>query len=174
MKRFRCFAPAALVVAVLIGAAAPQARAQKVTDLVPSDALLVIKIRNVQEVSNKIAALAQQFGIAGFNPAAADPLGALEQMTGMSAGVNKAGDAAIVILNIPEGVAKKVAVVAPAGAEVVEGEQQDDDADEPPILILIPVSDYKAFVQGFGEPRNEGDLAIVNFKDQEKDVYVAN
>jgi len=42
------------------------------------------------------------------------------------------------------------------------------------MLMLIPVTDYQAFVKGFGEPRNEGDLAIVKFKDQDENVFVAN
>jgi hypothetical protein len=150
------------------------AAAQQVTELVPSDALVVIKIRNLQDTSKKMGALAQQLGIAGMNPAASDPLGAFQQQTGISEGLNAAGDAAIVFLN--EDAAARPAPAAPPaeGEDVEDPADEDEDEKTPAMLVLIPVSDYQAFLKSFGEPRNEGDLAIVNFKDQEKDVYVAN
>src|SRR5687768_640569 len=177
MKRFRCFAPAVATIALMI--AATSAAAQKLTDAVPADALVVIKVRNLQDTSNKVAALAQQMGLAAMNPVMADPLGGIQQTTGISEGLDKAGDMAFVILDVPEvpAAAPKAAPAAPPaeGEAAVEGEQGEGDDDKsPPMIILVPVTDYHAFVKGFGEPRNEGDLAIVKFKDQEKDVYVAN
>lgn len=184
MKRLRCISAAVMVALVI---SAMPAAAQQVTEQVPSEALVVIKIRNLQDVSKKMAALAQQFGIAAMNPAASDPLGAFQQQTGISQGLNANGDAAIIFMEMPKDAVQVEGEVgdledenaADADAQNQDAENLDaEDEDEPeekaPLLMLLPVSDYQAFLKNFGEARNEGDLAIVNFKGQEKDVYVAD
>ncbi|HSV14062.1 MAG TPA: hypothetical protein VLI90_07365 [Tepidisphaeraceae bacterium] len=134
-------------------ATASTARAAGVLDQVPSDAAVVWKINHLQDTSTKLAGLFQALGITDFVPTMSDPLTAIQNETGMSAGVDKAGDAAAVLLN-------------------GHWDQMDE---KPPIVILMPVSDYKAFVAGMTPVRTEGDVAVVHFKnDQSTDTFVAN
>ena len=55
----------------------------QVLEQVPADAAVVIKVKSLSDVSGKIAALAQQWGLAGMNPAMADPLAAFQQESGI-------------------------------------------------------------------------------------------
>jgi hypothetical protein len=133
--------------------AASTARAAGVLDQVPSDAAVVWKINRLQDTSTKLAGLFQALGITDFVPTLSDPLTAFQNETGMSAGIDKTGEAAAVLLNGPW-----------------------DTADpKPPLVLLIPVSDYKAFVGGMAPVRTEGDVSVVHFKnDQATDMFVAN
>jgi len=155
MKRIIRTAPAclaALAVALLVMTAAA-VRAQ-VLDQVPSDALAVLEIKNLNALNEKAAALAKQFGIVEMNPMAADPLGALLQAGGITGGVNKDGDAALALLN------------------------GDLNGEEPPLIGLIPVTDYAAFLKNFGDAAKDGEFDVVHFTfngEKDKDnTYVAN
>jgi hypothetical protein len=151
MKRLRSLAPAAAVIAAVLMLVLAPARAHaQVLQQVPSDAVLVIKIKNLQQVSNKIAALAQQFGIAGFNPAMTDPLGALKAQSGMNNGLDAAGDVAMFI---PNGV--------------------PFDQNDPPLVMLWPVSDYKAFVANFADAKTEGEVSTFTMGTSPQPSYAA-
>src|SRR5437763_424397 len=121
MKRSRWFAAASLMVALII---APIARAQ-VLKQVPDNALVVIRFANLKQTSDKLASLATKFGIDKQLPAAANPLDSIKQKLGANAGVNEAGDAAMVLL------------------------PKSGDKTEPPGLVLFPVADYKAFIGNY-------------------------
>ena len=71
MRHARRFALAVVALAMLFTSSL--ARAQ-VLQQVPTDALVVIKIKNLQDVSTKIAALSQQWGLANIRPELNDPL----------------------------------------------------------------------------------------------------
>jgi hypothetical protein len=119
--------------AVLSAVLALSAKAQ-VLDQIPSDALVVAKVKNLQQVSDKAGALAKQWGLAEMNPAAGDPLGFLIQQGNMTQGIDKAGDLAFVLAN------------------------GDLEASEPRVMILVPVSDYQQFLGNFAGAAKEGDL----------------
>ena len=96
MKTVRRLVVAGCVAAISLMNAA--ARAQVVKQI-PSDALIVIKVNNLQQTSNKIAGLAKQFGISDMLPMMGDPLAALEDKVTMSKGLNKEGEFAFAYLN---------------------------------------------------------------------------
>lgn len=121
------------------------ARAQ-LLQFVPQDALLVVKVNNLQQFSQQISGLARAAGLDKVNPIlGGDPLMMVQGMTGMTGGLNKGGDGAWVLLN-------------------VEGQ-------EPTFLSLVPVSDYQAFLKNFGEAQVEGEVSQVVI--QGEDVYAS-
>src|SRR5258708_3199379 len=132
---------------------AASAQAQ-VLNQVPSDAMFVLKLKNLGSVSDKAGVLAKQFGLVEMNPAAADPLGWMLTEGGMANGVDKAGDAALVIAHGELG------------------------SRPPPLIILIPVSDYKAFVGNFADAKKDGEFDVfrMSFSGQKDndDTYSTN
>src|SRR2546430_11920159 len=129
---------AAMCVAVaLLVALSSQAQ---VLDQVPGDAMVVLKIRNLSGLNEKAAALAKQFGLVEITPAAGDPLEALLGAGGIKEGVDKSGEAAVVMLN-----------------------HDMNQAHEPPIIGLIPVTDYAAFIKNFGDDaKKDGEFDVVH------------
>src|SRR5215204_2363702 len=95
MKTRRWLAVPVLIVAMLMTMSS--AASAQVLQNVPNDAVLVIKIKNLKDVSTKVAALAQQLGVAGLNPAMADPLAAVQQKSGITNGLDQNGDIAIYV-----------------------------------------------------------------------------
>src|SRR5206468_1245860 len=116
-----------------------------------SDLLVVVKFNKIKAISDKIAALTQKLGLAQMNPDAglADPLGKLEKEGGVTQGIDPNGDAAFVLLN---------------------GKM---DQAKPPALLLIPVTDYKAFLGNFPGAKTEGDISTIHPKNDPKDSFVA-
>jgi hypothetical protein len=153
MNRFYKSAAAyvAVVAALLLSTAAVRAQ---VLQQIPGDALMVVKINKLSAVNDKAAALAKQFGIVEMNPDAGDPLGALLTAGGIKEGIDRAGDAAIAILNGEIG------------------------AGEPQVIAVIPVSDYAAFLKNFGDAQKDGELDVVhmstNGKKDDNPTYVAH
>jgi hypothetical protein len=156
MKRFTRFSPAWIVALVLslIGSAAT-VRAQ-LLDQIPSDAMAVMQLKNLNAVNEKAAALAKQFGLVEMNPAAADPLGALLGSAGITNGIDRGGD---------------------AGAALLNHDFNQGDG-EPPVIILIPVTDYAAFIGNFGDAKKDGDFDVVhmtfNGQKDNDDTFVAH
>ena len=134
MKRF--FRQMPLCVAVSVMTLWVTANQAQVLDLVPSDALVVFRIKNLTEVNDKAAALAKQWGLVEMAPQAADPLGALLESGGITKGIDRNADAAIVLTN------------------------GDLDGAQPPLLILVPVTDYAAFIGNFADAKKEGELDV--------------
>ena len=125
------------------------ARAQVLTH-VPQDALVVIKLNSAENVSKKLAALAQKLGVAQFEPRLSDPLGMLRQEAGLKDGLDAKGEAAL-------------AMFKPA-----PGEQ------EPQAVALIPVSDYKAFLSNFGDVKQEDGADSFTLPENPEPVYASN
>ncbi len=137
----------------LAAAAVPAAHAQML-DQCPADAGLVVKINHLGDTNTKVAALLQQLGVTDLAPEAKDPLAAFEDKTGIPpASLDPKRDGGFFMPN-------------PTGA--------DADRTEPPLVLLLPVSDYKAFLAGLTAVRTEGDVAVVHFKDQTDDTFVAH
>ena len=130
------------------------ARAQ-VLEQLPDDAVVVVKIKDLQSVSTKVAALAQQFGISQARPEFSDPLQALGNMSGIKQGMDKSGDAAFVVLN---------------------GEWKEQ---QPPFLILLPISNYQEFIGNFANPKKDGEFDVIHMKgeggeEEKEDTYVSD
>jgi hypothetical protein len=94
MKRFQsiCLAMAAALAA---GASGGRAAAGGVFDEVPSDALAVLEIRNIDQLNAKWGKFADATGLTKLSPDTKDAIGSLEGRGGVTKGINSAGDMAI-------------------------------------------------------------------------------
>jgi len=148
MNRLRRFV-AGLLLLTLLATLASAAHAQVLKQL-PADALVVFKLNNPQAFSGKFVALAQKLGLANLHPALADPLSFLVQQLGLKEGFDPKGEVAL-------------AMYAPA-----EGE------NDPRFLLLIPLSDYPAFLKNLTNAKTEGDLTTFNMPDDQDPIFAAN
>jgi hypothetical protein len=145
MKPFGKFLSTRIAGVGLICAFSLTAGAQ-VLDQVPADALGVMKIKNMQAVSDKAGALLKQWGVTEMKPETADPLAYFLNKVSLSQGVDKSGEFAIAVAN---------------------GEL---DGQEPRFIILLPVSDYDQFLGNFKDMAKDGEIAHFHFvADGEKD-----
>lgn len=126
---------------------AASARAQAIREL-PADAIVVIKVNNLQSISGKIAAMAKQMKLDELMPPLADPLGALRQQLNIREGLNGAGD---LIVGIYE----------PAGT------------GEPDMVVLVPVSDFKAFLGNMKDVKEEGGIASFTWPGESEPTFAA-
>jgi hypothetical protein len=124
--RIRLIIPVTLLALILCDVSQAQ-----VLNQVPSSAIAVMKIRNLNNVNAKAIKLAHDFGLDEMAPEFKDPLGSVFEKSHLTQGVNKDGDLAI-------------AFFAPADGAVENG--------PPAMIALVPVSDYDAFVDNFKDP----------------------
>ncbi len=143
-----CALAAAMCASVL---AARSATAQ-VLEQIPSDALVVIKVNHIADTNTKVSNLMQALGVTDLVPPTKDPVESLETQLGLGPGLDNKRDAAAVLLN---------------------GKFEEGNGP-PPALLLLPVSDYKAFLGSVTVVRTEGDVTVVHFKDNEEDAFAAN
>lgn len=137
---------------------------QQVLEQVPSDAVGVIEVKDLQGVSAKLAKFAKGLGIDQFDPRWADPLASLMDQMDLKQGVNKGGDMAIAFFN-PEG--KK------AGRR--NAAEEDDAAKQPPFVVLVPTSDYQQFLGNFQDVKDAGnDLSQVSVPKNHEKLFVAH
>ena len=120
---------AALGLMVVYGLVPSRARAADVMTEVPSDSLAVMKINHLQDTSTKLAALMQALGVTDFAPAMSDPLGALLNQSGLVNGLDKTGDVAVAWTSAP-------------WAGITHQGPGEAAANQPPLIVLIPVTDY--------------------------------
>ncbi len=140
---------------VLSAAAAPAARGQMLAQC-PADAALVLKVNHLAETNTKVAALLQTLGVVDLvGDAAKDPLRTFEDKLGLPpASIDDKRDGGFFM---------------PNAASADESERGD-----PPLVLLLPVTDYKAFLAGTTVVRTDGDVSVVHFKDQTEDAFVAH
>lgn len=116
----------------------PWAMAQQapaVLDAVPANAEIVVVVPSLSGLNQKLAGLNAALG--NNVPWMNDTLGELKRNTGMLNGVNDSGSVAVVMSGLIESI--------------------DNDADEPPFVLLVPVSDYNAFIGNFNtQPAADG------------------
>lgn len=113
---------------------APVTRAQVMQQL-PADALVVFKVNNPENVSKKVAALTQRLGLAQIEPGLADPLGMLKKQMNIKEGLDGAGEAALALYENP-------------------------GQGDPRVLVLVPVTDFKAFMANLPDVKQEGELSV--------------
>jgi len=143
----------ALVAAGLISLGAPMAARAQVMQQVPSDALVVIKVNNLKAVSDKVAKFAEALGLAAVSPEFANPLQSLQDNMKIKQGLDTSGEMAFVFTK-----------AAAKGGNPDEG-----------MMILMPVSDYKAFLGNFQDVKTDG--AVSTFKPHEgndKEIHAVN
>jgi hypothetical protein len=140
-----------LAALVALGSAANVARAQ-VLQQVPSDALVVVKVSNLKVVSDKVAKFSEALGLAAVQPEFADPLASMQENLQIKEGVDTAGEMAFVMTK-------------PATEDVDEDEL---------FMVLVPVSDYKAFLGNFEGAKTEGDVTTFTPAGEQQEKHVAN
>lgn len=140
----------------MVLAAAASVRAQ-VLDYVPANAPFIFKVNNLKATSDKIAAMATKWGISAMSPMLSNPLASLKQEANITNGLNDAGDMAFVVTKIPH-----------------DEKEAEAEKNGPPMLILAPVSDYKAFVGNFQGAKAEGEITEIQFPNDSQPSYVAH
>lgn len=130
---YRVFAAGAVVAIGLCNIA----RAESVLEQVPSQAVGVFEVKDLQAVSTKVAKFAKTLGVDQFDPRFADPLAALEDEYELKQGLNKDGDMAIAFFAPPE------------------GEDMAKDGDKQ-VIVLVATSDFKAFLGNFQDVKDDG------------------
>jgi hypothetical protein len=146
MKTLRQFSVALVALALLL--AGTLARAQ-VLQNVPSDAMVVLKIKNLKDVSDKVALLSQQWGLANMRPELNDPLGTILTMANLGQGIDKSGEAGVAIMD-------------------------PGNDREPKVLVLIPVTDFKGFAASLPNAKEEGEFTSFSMGGNPQPGYAAN
>jgi hypothetical protein len=124
-------------------------RAQGLKQL-PANALLVIKMNNPEGISKKLADWSQKLGLANFDPAFGDPLGALKKQLNIKEGLDGKGEVVVGIYESPQ------------------------PGDEPLVVALLPVTDYKTFLGNLANLKTEGDVSSFTLPDEQEPFYSAN
>lgn len=122
-EAFRAFVgnPRAWSVGVLIAwCGVSWGKPPEALDRVPSDAVVAVGIRSVDELVERVRALTRAVGVPG-DPIGEGPLGMVLAMPGL----NTAGSMGMAVLPMPEGA-------------------------EPGVVFIVPVTDYAAMVAGAG------------------------
>ncbi len=144
----RAPATALMMVAALLLTLTPSAFAQKTLptafDQVSADASFVLVTPNFQRTSKQIAALNDALGLGV--PEMADVLGLMKRELGLSKGVRDDG----------------AWLIVGGSADKLIASMQNND--EPPLVILVPVSDYNAFLGNFEGAKTDGDVTEVEMK----------
>ena len=121
---------------------------------VPDNAIAMIKVNNLEQTSRKAGSLLKQWGLVALNPMLADPLTSLQTMTNLSQGVNRAGEAAMIFIN-PQA-----------------GNQPRQPAEGEPYIILVPVSDYDAFLKNFPDAATEEDMTSATLPLAQQNCFI--
>lgn len=119
-RSIRTFRPIVSAAGLVIVAGTAHAKPPAALDLIPGDAVVAVGIRNVDELVNRVRAVAKTVGMQQ-DPIADGPLGMILAMPGL----NTAGSVGVAMMPMPEG-------------------------EEPGVVILVPVTDYAAMVAGAG------------------------
>jgi hypothetical protein len=122
--------------------------AQQITS-VPNNAVAMVKVNNLEKVSQKVSMLSKQWGLAVLEPRLADPLATLQQKMGIKDGLNKSGEAAVIFF------------------------QSGMGAPEP--LVLLPVTDYDVFLKNFPDAETKDGISTITWPadDMATPAYVA-
>lgn len=133
---------------------APVAAPAGVLQQLPSNTLFAIKVTNLRALSGKVNKLATTMGVAQFIGDFADPLTAIMKQSNISQGINQGGDAVI-------------AFVDPGAAGITAiGDRFG--------LILLPVSDYTAFIGNFKGATKEDGLDLLTIPGQPAPHFAAH
>jgi hypothetical protein len=154
---------AVMTLALLLGVGAQQQRAaaaaaaasgsqNQVLQYVPGEALAVLKVGNLQQLSKKISKWANDVGLAAAVPPLADPLGAIKNELKIKQGLNENGDCAIVFVD----------------PKAVGGNE------EQAVLVLIPVSDFQGFLKNYPGAQTQGEVATFKPEGAPQEYFAAH
>lgn len=130
---------AATALAPVAGAQAPVAPPlTAVFDAVPANAEVALVVPTLQGFSDRIAAFAADTGLDRHSRELADVLGALKQQMNLNQGLADRGSLLVVVSDMS------------VAMDAALDDNPANDHLEPSMLVLVPVSDYAAFVTGFG------------------------
>ena len=136
-------------------------RGQQALEQVPSKAVGVFEVKDLQGLSAKLAKFAKSLGIDQFDPRWADPLASLMDEFDLKQGVNKAGDLAIAMLQPEENNADAPNAGAPH--------------KEPEVVVIVPTSDYQQFLGNFDDVKDQGDgISQVTVKKNKETLFVTH
>lgn len=138
-----------LALALATGLAGAQQLRADVLKLAPTDSLAVMKIKNVGATNKKAADLFAKLGVSAMKPELADPLAAFKSEVGIKDGLNEAGELGVIFL--------------PA-AQWPKDEAEGDK--RPGVVVLIPVTDYKAFLGNFKDVKTDGEVTEIQINGQ--------
>lgn len=150
------------MVLVAVAALTAKAGVPDVLDRVPAETPVVVAVGNLEGTMKRVEAMSKSLGKAGENMAAG--LWQVNSMLNMP-GVNKGGSMAIAV-SMPE---KK----GPEANEdaMEDGEDGMVESDDPPAVIIVPVSDYALFVKTF---KGDGAAAITRAEFDGKETWLRN
>jgi len=155
----KCLHRAVAAGAVLAVGFGGWARGQ-VLEQVPSDAVAVFEVKDLQALSTKVAKFAKTLGIDQFDPRWADPLASLQDEFDLKQGVNKNGDMAIAVFDRPD--KKDAKANSPAG-----------EGGAPPVVVLIATDDYKTFLGNFTDVKDDGNgISEVTVKKNQEKLFI--
>jgi hypothetical protein len=140
---------AATIVCIVLATSFASAQVLK---QIPSNALVFLKVADLEATSKKISDFATSLGIAQMIPQMADPLGSLMKQIGITDGLNRDGDMAFVYVD-------------PATLHTPSDKS---------ILLLLPVSDYQKFVANFADAKPNGDITQVHFNGETETTYLSH
>jgi hypothetical protein len=111
---------------------------------VPANAMLVLKVADLEATSKKLADFLGVMGVVQMQPMLADPLGSYLTMLGVHQGINKSGEMAVAMLDPDD-----------FGGNI-----------EQSFIMLLPVSDYQSFLGNYPDAKTEGDVSQIQFPAQ--------
>lgn len=137
-------------------AAAPTVTAT--LDQAAGDAEIVIVIPSLSGLSEAVAAFATQTGLDQIAPEFDDGLGAFKRQMGWVEGVDDEGAMLVVVSGL---------------ADAITAETNDQPSEDPDAIMLVPVSDYQAFVAQLGGDAGADATAVTyqNLDGYESDGY---
>jgi hypothetical protein len=146
MKVLRRATVAVVVLAFLLCSAA---QAQGIKQL-PANPMVVIRMNNPEGISKKLSDWATKLGLGQFDPAFGDPLGALKKQLNIKEGLDGKGEVVVGVYDSPQ------------------------PGDEPLVVALLPVSDYKAFLGNLANLKTEGEISSFTLPDEQEPFYAVN
>lgn len=124
-------------------------------DRVPTEALVVAAIRDLDQFDGRVGKLMKDLNIPRDQGQMAMAFKLME-----TPGLNKKGSMALALMPNPEAKDKK-----PAGQDAMG---EDDDSEEAgPMILIVPVSDAGAFMKAFGGQPGKGVVELKNPEGQD-------
>jgi len=137
---------AAIVLAVSMSAQA------QVAKMIPANAWFVMKVSNIDATSQKISDFCKALGLTQMVPTLDKPLDAVFAQMGIKDGINRSGEMAFI------------------GVDPTAFNTTYDQCG----VVLIPVSDYQAFLGNFKDAATDGGITSTKLPNGDAIAYIAH
>ena len=137
--------------AALIVACGHAALAQSLSS-VPDNAIVFAKVNRIDQTNKKLSALLKQWGVAAMDPQFADPLATLQSKLKVDKGLKTDGDLAVIVFN----------------TQAIPGPHEG-----PPVVVMLPITDYAVFSSNFVDATVEGDITDITLPETQEPAYMA-